>query len=177
MSFIAFAQQNNQLGLTADVLNLKSSDFIELSYKRSISQDWQMRSFVSLAAKTNKEVRMDSLLQATGSVSYNLALGAQRMADISGHKQWNVYLATDGYWNSEFRKEEMQTYYGYYYTVGIRPAYGVQYKLAANLNAAFEARSNFNANLQGYSGEGENYDRIYSFKALDQLALSLLYCF
>lgn len=168
--------QKNEMGCSIDLLSLTEPSPM-LLYKRVLNNNWSLRSFVGLTVQTDREVRADTLLIDEGNVSYYLSAGAEYKLPLQKFKKWQLYVGIDAFLDGQFIKPNKDSYFGYYYTFGGKPVYGIAYQLDKHLRCSMETRSTFRMNLQEYEAEGENYDNRVSFKGLDQIVLAVGYCF
>lgn len=180
-TLFSFGQNKHELGLNLPLLKLKSPE-LSLYHKYSFNREFELRSFIGFQMQTDKEIRSDSISFNEGYIAYQLALGLQRNLDIIGADKFTFYCGTDAYLNSKFIKEDGQSYYGYFYNFGFRPAVGISYRPLSQIAISLESRALLNFNTQAYSANdqnsvGTNYDRRVSFKSFDHTALMLAYVF
>ncbi|PCJ66407.1 MAG: hypothetical protein COA58_06420 [Bacteroidetes bacterium] len=178
-SFLLFAQRNNnEAALVIAPLKFKEQSSYQLLYRRTLSNELiKLRGGLRLLIDTDKEIRSDTLSNNQGSIQYDVSLGIQRDLSIGDLEKVNLYTGIDGYYNSEFNQKSYETYYGYYWSFGLKPLMGVSYEPFDNIRLSFESRANLNVNLQEYSASGVNKDERVSFRPLDQLAIGIGYLF
>ena len=136
-----------------------------------------MRAGGRFYVETVKSTRSDTISSNFGSVQYDLSVGLQRNLLIEDMDKLYLYVAVDGYWNSEFNRKDYETYYGYYWNFGLKPIAGIAYEPFDNIRLSLESQADFNINLQQYSAPGINKDNNFSFYPLRQLGISLGYLF
>lgn len=174
----SFAQNlNNEVNLVISPLKLDEQSSYQLLYRRSLKNDFMWRAGLRVFAQTDKETRADSVTLNRGTVQYDLSLGIQKNLEISGVEFINVYVGSDVYYNSAFNRSQGQDYYGYFWSTGIKPLFGLAYTPFDNIKLSLESRANLNFNFQKYEGTASNLDQRVSFRPLDQLALGLGYLF
>lgn len=174
----AIAQKkSNELAISVAPLNFKKVSNYQMMYRRSIDNNLKLRAGLKFSMDTDKELRNDTVTLAKGTVQYDISFGIQKDLSIGDLDKVTLYIATDGYWDSRFNREAHETYYGYFWSFGLKPSVGIAYEPFNNIRLSFESRANFNVNLQEYSAPGENKDTRYSFKSLDQLAVNIGYLF
>tara|TARA_B100001059_G_scaffold63629_1_gene59557 strand:+ start:1411 stop:1977 length:567 start_codon:yes stop_codon:yes gene_type:complete len=170
-------QNKNQVDLILDLTELKEQSSYQLMFKRLINNSVVLRSGLSLFIDTDKETRSDTLFSESGLVVYNLSLGIHKELKLEGFNLIKLYAGIDGYWNSTLNQKSYETYYGYYWNVGLKPLVGLYYDPIKNIRLSLESRSNFNLNFQQYSAPGENIDRRVNFRPIDQIAVGIGYLF
>ena len=167
----------NELALVIAPLKFQEATSYQSMYRRVLKEDLKFRAGLRFFAETSKEVRNDTVSFSQGSIQYDLSIGIQKDLTIGDLEDLKLYVATDAYYNSEFNRKSNETFYGYYWNLGLKPIAGISYEPFHNIRLSFESRANFNVVLQEYSAPGENVDTRFSFKPMDQLALSLGYLF
>ena len=173
-----FAQLNkNELALVAAPLVFDEATSYQMLYRRSLNPELSLRAGLRLFVDLDKETRFDTVTMNEGSFQYDLSFGLQRNLPITSLKKVYLYIATDFYYNSEFNRKPHETFYGYYWNMGLRPLAGISYEPFENIRLSFESQANFNVNLQEYSADGYNADRRFTFNPLDRLAMSIGYLF
>jgi hypothetical protein len=178
LSIISLAQQNkNELALSISPLHFEDAESYQMLYRRSFKNDKMIRAGAQFLADTRKETRTDTIAKQFGSVKYNLSLGYQRNFEIEDLDRVYLYGAADGYWNSEFNRKSYESYYGYYWNIGVKPIAGITYEPFDNIRLSIEAKADCNINLQQYSALGVNKDEVFSFSPLRQLGLNFGYLF
>ena len=170
-------QNKNQVDLIIDLTQLKEQSSYQLMYKRLMDNSVFLRGGLSLLIDTDKETRSDTLFSESGLVVYNLSLGFHKELKLEGFDLIKLYAGMDGYWNSTLNQKPNETYYGYYWNIGLKPLVGLYYDPIKNIRLSVESRSNFNLNFQQYSAPGENIDRRVSFRPIDQIAIGIGYLF
>ena len=170
-------QNNNQLDLVLDLKQIDDQSSYQLMYKRKINTSITLRGGLSLFIDTDKEIRNDSLSLQSGTVTYDISAGFQRDLKLEGFDHIKLYVGMDGYWNSTLNRKPYETYYGYYWNIGLKPLVGFYYDPIKNLRLSVESRANLNFNFQQYSAPGENIDQRVDFRSLDQLAFGIGYLF
>lgn len=168
--------QKNEIACSIDLLSL-NDPYPKLLYKRSLNNNWYLRSFVGLTVQTDREVRADTLLLDEGNVGYYLSAGAEYRLPLQQFKKWQLFAGLDAFLDGQYVKPDKDAYFGYYYTFGAKPAYGVAYQADTHLRLSVESRSTFRMDLQEYEGNGENYDNRVRFSGLDQIVFAVGYCF
>lgn len=170
--------QSNQLSLVASPINRVDDLNVSVLYHHELaSHRWQLRSGLGFELGSEKQVRQDEVVVDQHDVSHQLSVGLQYSTFHGEKGRHEVYLCKDVYLNSRHSKTIDQEVYVYYYNFGVRPALGYAYSLNRPLRLFAELRADLNINPQAYSGEGENYDRVYRFKSFDQLAFGVGYRF
>tara|TARA_B100001057_G_C22678487_1_gene882794 strand:- start:96 stop:662 length:567 start_codon:yes stop_codon:yes gene_type:complete len=170
-------QNSNQLDLVLDLKQIDDQSSYQLMYKRKINTSITLRGGLSLFIDTDKEIRNDSLSLQSGTVTYDISAGFQRDLKLEGFDHIKLYFGMDGYWNSTLNRKPYETYYGYYWNIGLKPLVGFYYDPIENLRLSVESRANLNFNFQQYSAPGENIDQRLDFRSLDQLAFGIGYLF
>ena len=177
-SLFTYSQNHkNEVALVIAPLQFNEATSYQTMYRRVLKEDLKVRLGIRLYADTDKELRSDTVSFVQGTVQYDLSAGIQRDLAIGDLEDLKLYIATDAYYNSEFNRKSHETFYGYYWNFGLRPIAGIAYEPFHNIRLSFESRANFNVNLQQYSAPGENVDTRFTFKPMDQLALSIGYLF
>ncbi|MBT8327231.1 MAG: hypothetical protein KJP21_05875 [Bacteroidia bacterium] len=175
---LASAQNHkNEIALVIAPLKFQEATSYQTMYRRVLKENLKFRTSLRLYADTDKEIRSDTLSSNQGTVQYDLAFGIQKDLTIGDLDDLKLYVATDAYYNSEFNRKSHETFYGYYWNFGLRPIAGISYEPFHNIRLSLESRANFNVNLQEYSAPGDNADTRFTFKPMDQLAISLGYLF
>jgi len=170
-------QNINQVDLMLDLKQIDDQSSYQLMYKRKISNVITLRGGLSLFIDTDKETRSDTLSFQSGTVMYDLSMGFQRDLKLDGFDHIKLFVGMDGYWNSTLNQKPYETYYGYYWNVGLKPLVGLYYDPIKNIRLSVESRANLNFNFQQYSAPGENIDQRVNFRSLDQLVLGIGYLF
>jgi len=173
----SYAQQKNELNLMFDLTDVRNQSNYQLMYKHNFDAANSLRGGFSLFIDTDKEIRNDSLSSQSGTISYDLSLGVQRILKLEGTDVVHLFVGVDGYWNSTFNQKTYETYYGYYWNVGIKPLVGLYYDPLENIRLSIESRSRLNFNFQEYSAPGENKDQRVNFNPLNQLSIGIGYLF
>lgn len=170
-------QNKHQVDLILDLTDIDDQSIYQLMYKRAINNSIVLRGGLSMFIDTDKEIRSDTLASESGTVMYNLSLGFQKQLKLDGFDLIKLYAGVDGYWNSTLNQKPYETYYGYYWNIGLKPFVGLYYDPIKNIRLSVESRSNLNLNFQQYSAPGENIDERISFKPIDQIAIGIGYLF
>ena len=172
------AQLINEVALVISPLKFEKATSYQAMYRHSLKKDmWSLRGGARVFVSTDKEIRSDTLSKRSGTVQYDLSAGIQYKLPISNLEKIYLYGASDVYFNSEFNQKSYETYYGYYWSIGVKPIFGLSYEPFENIRISLESRGDFNVNLQDYSALGENRDRRFDFNPAKQLALGLGYLF
>jgi hypothetical protein len=172
------AQMKNEVALVISPLKFKDASSYQAMYRHSLKKDmWSLRGGARVFVNTDKEIRSDTLSTRSGTVQYDLSVGIQYKLPISNLEKLYLYSASDLYFNSEFNQKSYETYYGYYWSFGVKPIFGLSYEPFDNIRLSLESRGDFNVNLQDYSAPGENRDQRFNFNPAKQLALGLGYLF
>ena len=175
---LSSAQDKNDVSLVVSSLDFKEDVSYELLYRRQLPKKlWSLRTSADILIDTDKEIRDDSLSSNTGSVAYTLAAGLQRKLKLDDLKKVYAYAGSDVYWQSEFLRRPIDTYYGYYWSIGTSPVVGLAYEPISNIRLTLETRSDFNLNFQKYESDLENRDSRVSFTPVSRLAFGLGYLF
>ena len=177
IGFFVSGQNINQVDLMLDLKQIDVQSSYQLMYKRQISNVITLRGGLSLFIDTDKETRSDTLSFQSGTVMYDLSMGFQRDLKLDGFDHIKLFIGMDGYWNSTLNQKPYETYYGYYWNVGLKPLVGLYYDPIKNIRLSVESRANLNFNFQQYSAPGENIDQRVNFRSLDQLVLGIGYLF
>lgn len=177
IGFFVSGQNINQVDLMLDLKQIDDQSSYQLMYKRQISNVITLRGGLSLFIDTDKETRSDTLSFQSGTVMYDLSMGFQRDLKLDGFDHIKLFIGMDGYWNSTLNQKPYETYYGYYWNVGLKPLVGLYYDPIKNIRLSVESRANLNFNFQQYSAPGENIDQRVNFRSLDQLVLGIGYLF
>tara|TARA_Y100000385_G_scaffold259257_1_gene287901 strand:- start:2246 stop:2812 length:567 start_codon:yes stop_codon:yes gene_type:complete len=170
-------QNNNQVDLVLDLKQIDDQSSYQLMYKRKINNEITLRGGLSLFIDMDKETRSDTLSLQSGTVMYNLSAGFHRELKLEGFDLIKLYVGMDGYWNSNLNRKSYETYYGYYWNIGLKPLVGLYYDPVKNIRLSIESRANLNFNFQEYSAPGENKDQRINFKSIDQLSFGIGYLF
>lgn len=170
-------QNANQVDLVLDLTQIDDQSSYQLMYKRQINNSITLRGGFSLFIDMDKETRSDTLSLQRGTVMYNLSAGFQRDLKLEGFDHIKLYMGIDGYWNSTLDRKPYETYYGYYWNIGLKPLVGMYYDPIKNIRLSVESRANFNFNFQQYSAPGDNIDQRLDFRSLDQLTFGIGYLF
>jgi hypothetical protein len=141
-------------------------------YRFEMNDHWKLRTSLGLNADATQEIRQDTQQLSKGIITIYTGLGIQRELDPEWEFPINLYIALDLYWNSEISKKLEEHYYYYYANYGAMPIIGLSYEYH-RIILSFESRANLNLNFQSYDGNGANYDRKFSFRTMDQMALGL----
>jgi hypothetical protein len=170
-------QNANQVDLVLDLTQIDDQSSYQLMYKRQINNSITLRGGFSLFIDMDKETRSDTLSLQRGTVMYNLSAGFQRDLKLEGFDHIKLYMGIDGYWNSTLDRKPYETYYGYYWNIGLKPLVGMYYDPIKNIRLSVESRANFNFNFQQYSAPGDNIDQRLDFRSFDQLTFGIGYLF
>ena len=177
ISLNSFAQKN-EIALVVAPLKFEEQSSYQTMYRRALNEKYVLRAGLRVLVDTDKETRNDTTLSfIAGIIQYDLSVGVQRKLILGDLEKVYLYAGVDGYFNSEFNRKSYETYYGYYWSMGVKPLVGLAYEPLENVRLSFEYRSNFNVNLQDYSAPGENIDRRFTYRPLDQLGLGIGYLF
>jgi len=177
ISLNSFAQKN-EIALVIAPLEFEEQSSYQAMYRRSLNEKYTLRAGLRLLVDTDRETRNDTALSfVAGTVQYDLSIGVQHKLFLDDLENLYLYAGIDGYFNSEFNRKSYETYYGYYWSMGLKPLVGLAYEPLKNVRLSFEFRSNLNVNLQDYSAPGENIDRRFTYRPLDQLSLGIGYLF
>ncbi|HCD68129.1 MAG TPA: hypothetical protein DEQ56_06595 [Bacteroidetes bacterium] len=172
------AQKRNEVALVISPLKFKDAASYRALYRHGLkNENLSLRGGVRVLINTNKEIRSDTLSTRSGTVQYDLSAGVQYKLPISSLDKIYLYGASDAYFNSEFDQKAYETYYGYYWSFGVKPIFGLSYEPFDNIRLSLESRGDFNINLQDYSAPGENRDQRFNFNPANQLALGFGYLF
>ena len=172
------AQNKNEVALLISPLKFENANSYQAMYRHSLrNETWSLRGGARVLVNTDKEIRSDTLSTRSGTVQYDLSVGIQYKLPISNLEKIYLYGASDVYFNSEFNQKAYETYYGYYWSFGVKPIFGLSYEPFENIRLSLESRGDFNINLQYYSAPGENKDQRFNFNPAKQLALGFGYLF
>ena len=167
----------NEIGVVVSPLEFSKQESYGIRYLRTINKQLDLRAGLRFYANTSQEVRSDTLSSSFGTIQYDLRLGIQRDLQLGSFDAVKPYFASDFSFNSEFRKESYESYYGYYWNMSVNPILGLESEPLPRLRVYFEVGSDLNINLQEYSAVGENYDRKFVYNPVGYLALGVGYKF
>lgn len=179
LSLLAFTQttSKNEISLVVSPLAFAEQECYGLRYLRIINKDLRLRAGLRVYANTEKEVRNDTITSNFGTVQYDLRLGIQRNLNLGNFDVVRPYVAGDFSFNSEFRKESYESYYGYYWDMTVNAIIGLESEVVSRLRIYVETGGDLNINLQEYSAPGENYDRKVTYNPLGYTAIGVGYSF
>jgi len=128
--------KRNDISLVISPIKWEEQSSYQLLYRRSLKSDskWTLRAGFRSLVDTDKETRADSGTSTNqGTVQFDLSLGAQRKLIIENLDKLYLYAGSDGYLNSDFRRQLNETYYGYFWDFGFAPHVGLSYEPFKNI--------------------------------------------